>query len=235
MRFAVIDCNEKPMNPDYGRGQGFVQALAGWELGRDYEFVRYNGIPGRTDELMQCRGLILSGSVFDLADRDGRFDQARYRLMAPAFELIRQSHEPVLGICFGHQLMALGDEFDAGRTHFGALRIGNMRVPRDRHRVALVRMNRPLRFMGQRDLWVQYNHKQEVVLNDGLLKYYEIIARSEQCPVEIMQHRSREWYGVQFHPEVGKETEEGEVGCHGAAEEDGQALLQEFVRYCLQR
>jgi GMP synthase-like glutamine amidotransferase len=131
--------------------------------------------------------------------------------------------------------MALGDEFDRCRTDFGELRIGNMLTPRDRHRVALVRMNRPLRFLGQRDLWVQYNHKQEVILNGGLLKYYEIIAGSEQCPVEIMQHHSREWYGVQFHPEVGKETQEGEVARHGAAVQDGQTLLQEFVCYCLRR
>ncbi len=235
MKFAVVDCNEEPMSPEYGRGQGFAQALDGWELGNEYRFVRYDGIQGCMDELLQCRGLILSGSVFDLADRHGRFDQARYRMMTPAFELIRRSCEPVLGICFGHQLMALADEFDPERADFGELRVGNMTVPRDKHRVALVRMNRPLRFLNQRDLWVQYNHKQEVILSDGLMKYYEIIAGSEQCPVEIMQHRSREWYGVQFHPEVGKDTQEGEITRHDAAIEDGKTLLQEFVGYCLRR
>ncbi len=223
------------MSRDSGRGQGFVQALAGWAEGDDYELVRYTDIPARMSELAQCRGLILSGSAYDLADQDGRFDGTRYKMMTPVFELIRKSREPVLGICFGHQLMVLGDEFDPCRADFGELRVGNMRVPRDRHRVERLHMNRSFRFLGQMDLWVQYNHKQEVILNEGFRTYYDVVAGSEQCPVEMMQHRTREWYGVQFHPEVGKETQEGEVGRHDAAVEDGKMLLQGFVRYCLQR
>ncbi len=72
-------------------------------------------------------------------------------------------------------------------------------------------------------------------MNEGLLKYYEIIAGSDRCAVEIMQHRSREWFGMQFHPEIGKVTQDGEKARHGDAEKDGQALLQSFVRYSLDR
>lgn len=182
---------------------------------------------------MRCRGLILSGSIFDLALPDGGFDRGLYQKMAPVFRLIRDFRGPVLGICFGHQLMALGDEFDPDRTGFGLLHIRNMQVPQDRHKVVLVRMNQSLRFMHQRELWAQFNHKQEVLPNDGLLAYYEIIAGSDQCPVEIMQHKTRDWFGVQFHPEIGKETRAGEIGRHQAAVTDGQTFLQEFVRYCL--
>ncbi len=235
MDFAVIDCNENPMIPDQGRGLGFVHALAGWTRVKDYEFVRVEAIPSRLSDLMQCRGLILSGSRFDLAQPDGRFDRGCYQVMAPVFQLIRDFPGPVLGICFGHQLMALADEFDPGRTEFGRLRIRNMKNPRDRHQVALVRMKGPLRFMEQKDFWAQYNHKQEVLLNDGLLEYYEVVAGSDPCPVEIMQHRCREWFGVQFHPEIGKPTQDGEKARHESAEKDGQALLQKFVQYCLSK
>lgn len=235
MEFSVIDCNEDPMIPDQGRGLGFIQALAGWTRGRDYEFVRFDAIPSRLHDLMQCRGLIISGSRFDLALPDGCFDRRCYQMMIPAFQLIRDFPKPVLGICFGHQLMALGDEFDPGRMGFSQLQIRNMDNPRDRHQVALLRMKGPLRFMEQRDFWVQYNHKQEVLMNDGLLKYYEIVAGSDRCPVEIMQHRSREWFGVQFHPEIGKATQDGEKARHEDAEKDGQALLQKFVHYCSRR
>jgi len=48
-----------------------------------------------------------------------------------------------------------------------------------------------------------------------------------------MQHKSREWYGVQFHPEIGVSTEAGEIARHDAAELDGRTLLREFVHYCL--
>jgi GMP synthase-like glutamine amidotransferase len=235
MKFAIVDCNEYPMSPDKGRGRGFVNALAGWEIGTDYEFVRHCDVPTRRGELLNCQGLIMSGSVFDLAlpPPGDEFDRSRYQQMIPVFELIRGFQGPVLGICFGHQLMALADEYDSGRTSFGNLRIRNMKIPQDKHTIVQVRMNGPLRFMKQRDLWVQFNHKQEVLLNGGLLQYYEIIAGSDSCPVQIMQHRTRDWYGVQFHPEIGKDSQAGETSRHDDSVTDGQALMQDFVRYCL--
>ncbi len=233
MKFAVIDCNENAMVPDHGRGQGFIQALSGWEVGRDYEFVRFDAVSSRQQELLQCNGLILSGSRFDLAQPNGEVNRECYRMMIPVFRLIRDFSKPVLGICFGHQLLALGDEFDPERTAFGRLKIRNMDHPRDRHQVALVSMNGPLRFMGQRNLWVQFNHRQEVLRNEGLSEYYEVVAGSDRCGVEIMQHRSRQWFGVQFHPEIGKGTQDGEKARHADAEKDGQAILQGFVRHSL--
>jgi len=233
MEFAIIDCNEFPMNPGKGRGLGFIQALAGWEIGTDYDFVRYDVIWSRRRDLEGCLGLILSGSIFDLALPDDRFDRTLYQKMIPVYELLRDFHGPALGICFGHQLMALADEFDPDRSEFGQLRVRNMTVPQNRHTVISIRMNRPLRFLEQRELWVQFNHKQEVVLNDGLLRFYEIIAGSESCPVQIMQHKSRDWFGVQFHPEIGKESQAGEISRHDTAVEDGKTLLQAFVRFCL--
>jgi GMP synthase-like glutamine amidotransferase len=232
MEFAVIDNNKSPMVPDRGRGQGFVQRLAGWTLGKDYEFVCYDNIAARLHDVMRCRGLILSGSGFDFALPDDGFDRELFRKMTPVFELIRAFPGPVLGICFGHQLMALGEEFQPDRTGFGRLRIRNMQYPRNRHTVLPIRMNIPLRFLDQRTLWAQFHHKQEVVLNDDFLQYFDITGQSNQCPVQMMQHKSREWFGVQFHPEIGMDTEAGEIPRHDDAEQDGKTLLQEFVQYC---
>jgi GMP synthase-like glutamine amidotransferase len=233
MKFAVIDCNARPMSPDQGRGQGFVQALDSWTPGEDYEFIRYDDVASRLHDLRKCRGLILSGSALDLALPDGGFDRACYRAMTPIYRMMRDIPAAVLGICFGHQLMALADEFDPDRTDFGAVRISNMPAPRDKPHVALVRMKGSLPFMAARSLWVQFNHGQEVVLNDGLLQYYHVLAGSMQCAVEIMRHKTREWFGVQFHPEIGKTTQEGQVHQHDAAVADGKTLMREFVGYCL--
>jgi GMP synthase-like glutamine amidotransferase len=233
MKFAVIDNNRSPMDPARGRGQGFAARLRAWTIGEDYEFVRYDDLGARLGDLMSCRGLILSGSAFDLADAHDRFDRKTYQKMIPEFRLIRDFPGPVLGICFGHQLMALGDEFAPGRDDFGGLRVRNMQFPRDRHTVLPVRMDAPLRFLEPRRIWAQFHHKQEVLLNDDLLKYYEITGQSNQCPVQIMQHRTREWFGVQFHPEIGVKTEAGDMDHDRDAEQDGQAVLEDFVRYCL--
>jgi GMP synthase-like glutamine amidotransferase len=233
MEFAVIDNNRQPMTSGEGRGQGFAQALAEWTLGKEYEFVRFEEIGARRRELLCSRGLILSGSAFDLALPDDGFDRAAYETMIPEFQLMHDFKGPILGICFGHQLMAIADEFDPDRTEFGGLRLRNMATPPEKHAVLPIHLTSGLRFLEQRDLWAQFHHKQEVVRNDALLKYYDIIAGTEQCPVHVMQHRHREWFGVQFHPEIGKETKAGAVGKHDAAVRDGCTLLRDFVRYCL--
>ena len=233
MKFAVIDNNMQPMSPGEGRGQGFAQALAEWTLGAEYEFVRYEDISVRRRELLQSRGLILSGSAFDFALPDDGFDRPVYETMIPEFQLMHDFKGPILGICFGHQLMAIADEFDPDRTGFGGLRIRNMVHPSEKNAVAHVHLNSDLRFFGQRNLWGQFHHKQEVVQNAELLKCYDIMAGTEQCPVHVMQHRWREWFGVQFHPEIGKKTQAGVVHQHDAAIRDGCAILHDFVRYCL--
>jgi GMP synthase-like glutamine amidotransferase len=233
MRFAIIDNNDKAMQPDEGRGLGFVQSLAAWAPRSDYQFVRYDYIAARADDLKRCRGLILSGSRFDFAGPDDQFDRGTYEKMIPEFQLLLDFDGPVLGICFGHQLLALVEEFDEQRTAFGELSVHNMGHPEDDYMVVPVHMNSSLRFTNRRKLWVQHNHKQEVTLNDGLQKYFEVVAGTDQCPVTIMQHRTKDWFGVQFHPEVGRASKKGETTRHGAAVSDGHVVMSDFVRYCL--
>jgi GMP synthase-like glutamine amidotransferase len=234
MKFAIIDNNIKPMLPDSGRGLGFVESLAGWVPGRDYEFIRYDHIAARADDLRQCHGLILSGSGFDFARPDDEFDRDTYEKMVAEFRLLRDYHRPVLGICFGHQLLALVEEFDEQRTSFGDLRVNNMREPEDDYLVVPVPMHSPFRFLDQRELWVQHNHKQEVTLNAGLRRHFDVVAGTARCPVTMMQHKTRDWFGVQFHPEVGRDSKKGEIGRHSKAVEHGYILMRDFVHYCLE-
>ena len=72
-----------------------------------------------------------------------------------------------------------------------------------------------------------------MVENQDLLRHYDVIAGTEQCPVHVIQHRRREWFGVQFHPEIGVETKAGATDRHDDAVADGKSVLTEFVRYCL--
>lgn len=232
MKFAIIDNNVRPMEEHEGRGKGFVDALADWQKGQDYEFVRYDEIAERRKDLQNCRGLVLSGSKYDLAHAGDHLDREVYGKMIPEFELVMDFQAPVLGVCFGHQFLALAEEFRRDRTAFGKLRLRNMPEPED-YLVRSVQMHAPLRFMDQRELWVQFNHKLEVVLNDTFQEYFEVVARSGHCRVEIMQHKSREWFGVQFHPEIGAESRLGETGRQSDAIRDGHVLIRDFVRYCL--
>jgi GMP synthase-like glutamine amidotransferase len=233
MLFAVIDNNREPMNPSAGRGGGFARALSAWKFGEDYEFIRYSGLAARRRELENCRGLILSGSAFDFALPDGSLDRGLYETMSPQFELMHAFRGPILGICFGHQLMAMADEFEPGRNAFGGLRVRDMARSSEKLAVLRIHLASPLRFSNQSELWVQFSHKQEVVLNDVLAGYFDILAGSNFCPVYVLQHRTREWFGVQFHPEIGLPSKSGALDRHREAIRDGKSVLDRFVRYCL--
>jgi GMP synthase-like glutamine amidotransferase len=126
VKFAVID-NYKLTMPEKRRS-GFDAALAA----QDYDYVRYDQIGSR--DLNDCCGIILSGSEFDLTGPKNSFDREVYERMIPEFELLQRFTRPVLGICFGHQLMAIAEEFDRSRTAFGDLKIA-LTKEREQHRV----------------------------------------------------------------------------------------------------
>jgi GMP synthase-like glutamine amidotransferase len=228
MKLAVIDNYVKKMPG--GRSDGFRQALADWE--QDYEFIRYDQIRERTQDLQQCRGIILSGSGFDLTGPGNKFARDVYLKMVPEFELILSFLRPVLGICFGHQLMAVAEEFDSRRMGFGDLAIATMEIKEDKL-IRQVVVNSPALFLDPGRLWAQFNHKLEVLPSLALHRHFNILAASRECPVDIMQHKSRPWVGVQFHPEVGMPSVGGDVDKHEEAIRDGHDLIRHFARYCL--
>ncbi|MCS7314099.1 MAG: glutamine-hydrolyzing GMP synthase [Bryobacterales bacterium] len=96
---------------------------------------------------------------------------------------------PVLGICYGHQLMAhlLGGAVQRGEKGEYGLAILEHREPNpllaglpDRHQV-----------------WM--SHRDTVT---ALPPGFRLLARTGDCPVAAMGDPARRLYGVQFHPEV---------------------------------
>ncbi len=103
---------------------------------------------------------------------------------------------PILGLCYGHQLIAHiagGLVKPAIKKEFG---------------IASATIDTPvgiLKGLGKREkVWM--SHGDTVY---SLPKEYEILARTENCPVAAFRHRSRPIYGLQWHPEV-VHTEHGD-------------------------
>lgn len=116
---------------------------------------------------------------------------------------------PILGICLGHQLMALayGGETRTGR--FG----GFARVD-----VEVVEEDDILRGIGpMTKVWA--SHQDEV---SKLPPGFRLLARSSICDIEAMRHEDRPLYGVQWHPEV-------------SHTEKGTDLLKNFLEVCARR
>jgi GMP synthase (glutamine-hydrolysing) len=129
-----------------------------------------------------CDGVVLSGSPEMLSESK---TQAKYEAEARA---VRESDVPVLGICFGHQLMAHA---------FGA------KVVRDKEPVlgmvkTKVVKEDPL-FSGLPRSMMLLESRYEVVAS--LPEGFSLLAKSATSAIAAMRHNRRLLYGVQFHPE----------------------------------
>lgn len=147
-------------------------------------------------------GIILSGGPASAYEADApAYDPALFRL-----------NRPVLGICYGMQLMAreLG-----GTVAPGAQREFGRAVVRARgHTRLLDRIQDRANVEGHGLLEVWMSHGDKVTtLPDGFV----LMASTESCPIAGMADERRMFYGVQFHPEVTHTPK-------------GASILRRFVR-----
>jgi len=123
--------------------------------------------------------VILSGSKF--ADRNDIENRLQH------YYWIKCVNKPVLGICAGHQI--IGQMFGAKRFHEKEEEGGYYHVYVD-ERDPILRYVRS-------DFKVFEQHIDSI----NLPKDFLLIGHSRVCKVEIIRHKSKPIYGVQFHPE----------------------------------
>nr|AIA11970.1 Glutamine amidotransferase class-I [uncultured bacterium] len=106
--------------------------------------------------------------------------------LAPELELIRRTAAPLIGICYGAELLAVaygGSLKDKGRKEKGVFTISTI-------------VDEPL-FQGRKTFDVYEAHRWVV---DAIPQELEVLASSDMGP-EILRHRTKPQYGFQFHPE----------------------------------
>ena len=102
------------------------------------------------------------------------------------FEVLRTLSLPILGICFGHQVIGL--LFDA------EVSIG--KEDRDLRHMDILQTDPLFTGLSGNDEF-QEDHTEEITLPRNFIH----VATSSHCFNEAMMHRERPIYGVQFHPE----------------------------------
>ena len=126
--------------------------------------------------------VILTGSSALLSKPETR------KLFQPEMTLVRESSFPILGICYGHQI--IGSAFGSPMRDLGQM------LRRYDH-VTVVKKH-PL-FEGlPANLMVAESHRQELT---SVPDEFDHVAKSTATKIEAMVHRTRPIYGVQFHPE----------------------------------
>lgn len=128
-----------------------------------------------------AQGIILSGGPASV------FDAGSPLVDAGIFDL----RVPVLGICYGMQLMT---HLLGGRVARGAQReYGLAQVTVDRAKGILLGFDGA----GHTPVWMSHGDRIE-----QLPPGFEVLCHSENSPVAAMGHAEQPLYGVQFHPEV---------------------------------
>jgi len=139
-------------------------------------------------------GVIISGAPILVTDID----------TAPILkkmEWIKETKLPVFGICFGHQLIGLLHGASASK----------MKEDRDWQLVEFYE-DCPLFDKLPNEISMMEDHCETISVPPG----FQLVASSDVCVNECMQHIDKPLYGVQFHPEVS--------GNHGSV------LIENFVK-----
>lgn len=142
------------------------------------------------------KGIILSGSPSSVYEHDYWADEGILRLGVP-----------ILGICYGMQWIAhvLGGEVAAGdQREFGYAKVAV-------EDSVLTRGIHDSTEPDALDVWMSHGDK-VVRLPEG----FSVIGHTPSCPIAMMEDAQRQFYGVQFHPEVTHTVQ-------------GRALLTRFV------
>ncbi len=183
------DSLEKILIVDFG--SQFTQLIARKirELGIYCEIISHNKINKKQKLDKNTKGLILSGGPLNVyQSKKVKFNKN-----------LLFSKVPVLGICFGHQIISkeMGGKVKQSKSReFGLSKV--------------VKINNSIltkNFFSKKENNVWMSHADEVI---KLPKNFKVIAKSNNSKLCIVENQKEKLYGIQFHPEV-THTKRGKI------------------------
>jgi len=167
------------------------------DLGMKSELVSLS-VTKKNLEKMNADGLVMGGGP-------QRIDVEKDKL-SNLSSLIKELEIPMLGICLTHQLIAIIFGGRAGPAKYPEY--GPVEVFIDEEDHILKGLGKSFK------AWE--THNDEVLV---LPRNFKILAHSEKCKVQVMAHKNKPIFGVQFHPEV-------------VHTENGNMIFKNFIELC---
>ncbi len=170
-------------------GSQFTQLIARRirELGVFSEIVSHKKIKNK-DIGKSVKGIILSGGPLNVYDlKKYSFDKR-----------ILKKNLPILGICFGHQILS---KLNGGRVKQSKHReFGLANIHKKKNSPLIKNFFKTKNFV---KVWM--SHADQV---SKLPKNFSVVASSQNSKFAVVEDNSKKFFGVQFHPEV-THTENG--------------------------
>ena len=182
IKILIIDCGSKKV-PE------ILKIVA--EFGFNTQIIKMDSL--NEVDYQKYNGMIISGSPV-----------LEYKPYVKKFNFIPKITIPVLGICFGHQIIGLvfGSKKYKGRERKGD------------ELVKIVLKNTIFDGFDKEAIF-----KEEHYVGINLPNNFILLANSNYYEVEAMKHNKKNIFGVQFHPEV--------------SGENGKKLIGNFLKLCI--
>jgi GMP synthase (glutamine-hydrolysing) len=158
--------------------------------------------------------VVISGSAARIVSL---YDRALFEGVA---RLIKTCTLPVFGICFGHQLLC---------WTFGA-KVGSLVQP-------VIGRFEKVRVVDVDGLFAGFEQQQTIPLAESHYDYVfkesldqagmVLLADSSSCEVEAVKHKSKPFYGVQFHPE--------RINIESESHPEGHKVIENFYSNVVKR
>ena len=163
-------------------GSQFTQLIARRvrELGVFSELVSHKKVKS-TQIKDNIKGIILSGGPLNVYELNNKLFDKR----------IMNLGIPILGICFGHQILS---KFNGGKVKQSKHREFGLASIFERKNSLLTK-----NFFKKKTTKVWMSHSDQV---SRLPKTFKVIASSDNSKFAIVESTSKNFFGVQFHPEV---------------------------------
>lgn len=181
----IIDCGSKKVSEI----QNQLEAIH-----IKYKTVKWDNVD--KENLDKYPGIIISGAPVLLTE-------VNPEPYLKALNFVLTYENPVLGICFGHQILGL--------LHGSEVKL--CKEDRSWQDINIEQSSTLFNYIRKPYRMIE-DHIEEVALPND----FKLLATSKKCKNEAMQHKIKPLFGVQFHPEV--------------SERGGLQLLKNFCKTC---
>jgi len=196
----------------------------------------YRRVTRRRLREWNIRAIVISGNSSDWIEYDAdAFDEM--------FDIIRSAEWPIFGICGGHQLIGMAHGAPLGPMR--ELRPGEVSASSYAPAyfkewgftpVRIVQADPIFDGLGAVPIFAEAHYWEIKELPAG----FELLASTDECPIEAMRQRGKPIYGVQFHPEAYSEypgdrrsAQLNDIYAPAVCQEvhpDGRQLLENFFK-----